>query len=390
MQPQITWVAKMSKFCNMRCLYCYEWDELSKRDRIGIDLWERLFRAMKEYREFADTTTQGGGRTRSMLVLHGGEPMALPLSYLSEVMALHREILGDDRGIFPVAMQTNGYRITDAMIEFLLDQRIHIGVSLDIVPGVRRSVAGNATETQVRTNLLRMREAGCLMSGGIVVLARHTAPRVREIYDWYASHDLSFRILPLFAGPDSRPGGFEISSDEMANALIELFDHWITQGATIRVEPFPSYLRCVAQHLIGVRDRLLDRGIERSLVFIVNTDGTVYQIPEAYESEKMIGDLRYQTIMEIMRSQAYWNLVERDRARVLEHCRGCEYASSCRALPLIEASRSVGPYTGRCPVVYNFYTWLTSYVIENGYTSAELGALLSEPDNPAENSLLAV
>ena len=41
----INWVVKASKLCNLRCRYCYEWNELAKPDRISLAQWEKLLLA---------------------------------------------------------------------------------------------------------------------------------------------------------------------------------------------------------------------------------------------------------------------------------------------------------------------------------------------------------
>src|SRR5262245_55147115 len=116
MQQQTAWVIKSSKLCNMRCSYCYEWDELDHKDRIGLDLWRRILVAIKELR---DAQRAVNPEASALIVLHGGEPLILPVDYLREVIRLKDEILGADRKGAGVVMQSNALSVSDAMLELL-------------------------------------------------------------------------------------------------------------------------------------------------------------------------------------------------------------------------------------------------------------------------------
>ena len=48
---QTTWVIKASKLCNLRCRYCYEWDELGDPARLSLSDWAKIFRAIRRLRQ---------------------------------------------------------------------------------------------------------------------------------------------------------------------------------------------------------------------------------------------------------------------------------------------------------------------------------------------------
>ena len=66
-------------------------------------------------------------------------------------MTLQREVLGDelmDSGAIHNVVQTNLYRLTDPMIDFILRHRWEVGVSLDVAEGIRVTVNGTVREEQ--------------------------------------------------------------------------------------------------------------------------------------------------------------------------------------------------------------------------------------------------
>src|SRR5207248_986987 len=45
------WEIKVSKLCNLRCKYCYEFDELGDPRRISIDGWRCILKSVRWYQE---------------------------------------------------------------------------------------------------------------------------------------------------------------------------------------------------------------------------------------------------------------------------------------------------------------------------------------------------
>src|SRR5262249_50400144 len=143
--------------------------------------------------------------------------------------------------------------------QLLRENAIELGVSFDLVSGVRRSVTGRETETRVLHNIERLRGAGLAM-GGLVVLAQHTLPRITEVYDFFAAKRMSVRVLPLFDGPTGRPEvDFAIGNDAIVDGLLVLFRHWLETGAVIKVEPLGEWLGNVLRKMLRVRGPLYNR-----------------------------------------------------------------------------------------------------------------------------------
>jgi uncharacterized protein len=51
------WIIKISKFCNLRCDYCYEMPELGNRARMSRDEIVAMFQNMAHLRERGRTCT---------------------------------------------------------------------------------------------------------------------------------------------------------------------------------------------------------------------------------------------------------------------------------------------------------------------------------------------
>src|SRR5688500_17284131 len=71
-------VVKVSKFCNLRCTYCYEMKELGDRTRMAVGDLATMFR------HFADYAASRPG-LRIWFIWHGGEPLLQSPSFYREV-----------------------------------------------------------------------------------------------------------------------------------------------------------------------------------------------------------------------------------------------------------------------------------------------------------------
>src|SRR5215469_13312288 len=80
---ETVFVVKVSKFCNLRCHYCYEHRELHVRDVMADATLERLFAGVDA---FGDELRARGVAPEFSFVWHGGEPLLLPPSWYERIV----------------------------------------------------------------------------------------------------------------------------------------------------------------------------------------------------------------------------------------------------------------------------------------------------------------
>ena len=372
----IEWVVEASTFCNLRCAYCYQWDGLSDRHRLPLEVWRRVLQAVCDYHVHQES--RSGRPVYTRVIWHGGEPLTLPLSYLADTFALKEELaraagIPDER--ITTTMQTNLYAVSDAMLDLLAAHHVGFGVSFDLVRGVRVAVNGQPSEDRVLANLDRLREAG-VAHGAITVLARHTAPMICDVFDFWAARCMSFRVLPLFSGPAGRATEvFEADETELVEAMCRLFDHWMRSRSQITVAPLAEWLTTVVRQLLGLQTTRYDRRAHGESVLTVRPDGTLFQVAEAGVTGMALGDLRHQTMTEILNSSAYAASLERTEEMTAERCTGCRFLGACDCWPAHTAP--VEPEAGsRCHVAYRVQAYMESYLRRAGLSSSALLELL--------------
>lgn len=289
------------------------------------------------------------------------------------MLALEREILGTKvlaRAEFRNALQTNLYAVSEAKLDLLAREGFYLGVSLDGVAGVRLDGRGEETECRVVDNLSRVLDKKIPVVA-FVVLAGHTAPRLREIHDFYADLGLEFRLIPLFDAPLVTPTApFALTNDDMVAALSDLFTHWMAAGCRIRVEPLWRYLLMVLRHLSGLERPTLDRRQLGETVLTVNTDGELYETHERYVPGQSLGNVFEQPIDEILASAAYRASLDRETALLARHCGRCRYRGACDGHPVLSAPHRWPE--GPCPIASRVCEFIEARLRADGVTESML------------------
>jgi uncharacterized protein len=316
---------------------------------------------------------------QSCIVWHGGEPMLLPLSYYERVVNLQHQILGGEalaRGEFFNTVQTNLYTLPQDTLDLFEREGFHLGVSMDVVGGVRLTAGGKETEDRVVQNMEWLQRRG-IAFGAILVLAAHTCPNITVAYDFYESIGINFRVLPLFQAPLNTPGApFAATARQMIDALCRLFTHWALRPNRIPVSPLNSYVRTVYLKMIGRSQGCYDRRAGE-WALLVNTDAELYQVMDAYESHFSLGNVLRDSLDDVLSSDAYAASLMRERVLYTRHCGRCEFRGACNSLPLFESAYP-GPPPERCHIAYEVLRYIETFVKSNDYTPQRLCSLSNE------------
>lgn len=385
MAKTIEWIVKASKLCNLRCRYCYEWEQLSDARKIEMDLWRKILIAIRDYRIMYEENFDGP--LFSTIIWHGGEPFVHSAEYWRQVLTLQKEIfpeewLQDDS--ISNTVQTNLYAITDEQIDLIIEYGIKVGVSCDFVPGTRMSANGKESNTRVFENLQRLDKAG-ITFGIITVLSANTRSELCNIHDFLAERGSGFRILPLYRGPDSRPmENLGLNNREIVDSLKEMFVHWFESGCANDVPPLSDYLWVTVMKMLNLRRKPFERAGTDELVIIVNTDGKLHEASHRFgDEDKYYGDLSTQTLNEIFTSQRYAESVRKHHEDRKQICSDCLYFGACNTFPAF-AVPDGGRDEGRCQWAQPMMQFIENYLLENGFDGDVLQSLADKMHEDGE------
>lgn len=374
----INWIIKLSKLCNLRCGYCYEWNELGDSRRMGPGLIEHVVQAAADLHRSRLKSTP---TVRTTLIMHGGEPLVLPLDYLRsflDVARAHFEGLSHE-----IALQSNLFRITREQIDLFKEYKVSVGVSYDVVPGVRLTIDGRESERRVEENIRIVRAAGISLAA-IVVIGKHTAPMLRTVYDHFAEMGMGVRVLPLADGPSDRPMDiFSISLEETVASMCDLFDYWFDTGLRVPMDPFRTYVKDAIRFLLGIPAQKYNRAAAGDYAFFVNVDGRLYAERDAYEVPRALGDLNTQRIADVLRSDSYRASLAREAQLIAGKCPSCPLDATCAGWPIV-STKSRGQFDNPCAIAPAVIQHIAARLESWGFGREELTRMLTESPAPVQ------
>lgn len=365
---RVQFVVKTSKLCNLRCRYCYEFEQLGDKARMPLEKLERLYRHVADWYRTLDTPTE------LEFVWHGGEPLLLPPEYFRRTFDAQQRVFGEIA--LRNVVQTNLTKLDDDRLE-LLRAFDGVGVSVDLFGGLRVDASGRDSARKVVGNIDRMREAG-IEFGAITVLTQANAPKMRKIVQFFDELGVeSLRILPLFDGAYSdQHAGYEITHEAVLEVFRDVFEQLLERDSRLRVEPVHRFVnQVIHSHTPGsVRNRYDKRDWEP--IYVVDTNGDLYSYAETYEPGFVHGNVFEQSMVECIASEGHSNAIRAAEERMKAVCSECRFFGSCDGSPIAEdAGRQVDALDGRlrCVVEQGMLEFLSRRLEELGVIDAGSG-----------------
>ncbi|HJT05979.1 MAG TPA: radical SAM protein [Stellaceae bacterium] len=315
-------VVKLSKYCNLRCTYCYEYLELGNKERMSL---ERLRRFFANAAAYAD---QNGIRSLSF-IWHGGEPFLIPLDFYEEIRRLQDEAFGERIAVVN-SVQTNLTVLTDRHVEVLRQGRIFrgIGMSFDVYGNQRVDTKGALRTDAILGNMQKLID-NRIPFGAIAVLARNTLPYAAEIYKFYDRLKIESRFLPFYmSAGDGQVSAHALTGREITDALKALFDCWMVSETATPVDPIGEYIDYAVAWMAGAPKSRYDK-LAQEFVYIVNVDGGTWGVAEAYDPAYCYGNVFEQELAAVFQSPVRRRAAHESAQRMQTYCAQCPYFGSC-------------------------------------------------------------
>ena len=325
--------------CNLACEYCYYLEKLQlyRHDARHVMSDEMLERFVKQYIE-SQTMQQ------VLFCWHGGETLMRSLSFYEKVVRLQRQY-AQGRQIDNV-IQTNGTMIDDRWAQFFHDQGWLVGVSIDgpeeFHDEYRRNKAGRPSWHQV------MRGINCLNKhqvewNAMAVVNDFNADYPLDFYQFFKDigcHYLQFtpiveRISPH---PDGRHlasmaddaqaelADFSVTPEQWGHFLCTVFDQWVRNdvGSTF-VQLFDATLA----NWMGMEGSLCTMARECGHAGVMEYNGDVYSCDHFVFPEYKLGNIRDNTLTEMMYSDRQRAFGQNKYRSLPQQCKSCHYLFAC-------------------------------------------------------------
>ena len=328
---EFVFVIKFSKFCNLRCAYCYEHRELHIHDGMDTETARRLFADVDELGTFLNRI---GWCPKFSFVWHGGEPLLLPPDYYRRIAALQSENIRQFG--YRNSVQTNLFGCNQESLKFVLDVGWELGVSIDFAEGIRINAGGRDSNKTVMAAAEDLHRSGAKF-GVISVLGAHNRDALPEAYDWVSEFAEGWRILPAFAGgPEESMARLQLQEEDVVQVLMAVFEKRANAKKHIPIAPIDDYIKAAALEIAGQSAHGdVDRDVLDN-IFVINVNGDVFTRPFAYDPQFRLGNIACDSMTDIVGRETYRSCQAAIRQRKIRNCASCDYRGICNTSPMHE------------------------------------------------------
>lgn len=315
----LTAVVQITDRCNLSCRYCYVPEN-------GTDM------TMETFEVLVDKMLQKVGEEGSIsIIYHGGEPLLRGLPFFKEATDFLNRRGGRRR--ISTSIQSNGTLLTDDFADFIIENDIPCGISLDGPAEVHNFNRGMCRAKKGSFDLVmrgveKLRSRGRKVSA-LCVLTRASLPKLKEIYEFFNSQGMDFKINPidLIGRSAEEREALEISPVEYGRALTDLFDLWFNDRNTrISISNLYDAMRSLS---IGIHTECIyASGACGSSYLGVSPNGDLYPCNRfsAYP-EFRIGNVLEDNLSDVFRGGCLVQFGR--RSDELKECASCEFKPVC-------------------------------------------------------------
>ena len=325
--------------CNLACHYCYYlekshlYDKQSSHNDMSLEMLEEF---VHQYIEL-QTTEQ------VLFTWHGGEPMLRPLSFYQKALEFQKKYANGRR--IDNCIQTNGTLLTPEWCKFLHNNKWLVGISIDgpeelhnhfrmnrhqrgsfkrVMDGIRMlqyyNVEWNAMATVNSINAMHplefyhfFKQIGCSYIQFTPVVERivlHEDGRHLANVDEEASY-----IAP-----------FSVTAEEWGNFCCAIFDEWVHNDVgKVFVQLFDATL----SNWVGLTPGVCTLASDCGHAGVIEANGDVYSCDHFVFPEYKLGNIKEQTLLQMMYGEKQNKFSARKRLLLPSQCRQCKWLFAC-------------------------------------------------------------
>ncbi len=254
---------------------------------------------------------------------HGGEPLLLPISYYERALELQQKYA---RGHYiDNCLQTNGTLLTDEWCKFFRKHNFLVGISIDGPEWMHNTHRQQYDKTLHGIQLLKKHKVEW---NAMATINHLNADHPNEFYHFFK--ELGCKYLQFTPVVERSENGIvtpeSVTPLQWGNFLCSLYDEWIKEDVgKLFVQLFDATLA----NWVGAAPGVCSMSTFCGLSLALQPDGTLYSCDHFVFPEYCLGNLRKQTIAEMVYGPQQQTFGLQKRNRLSQRCKKCNYLFAC-------------------------------------------------------------
>jgi uncharacterized protein len=191
--------------------------------------------------DFISRTTTSAKKLR--LTFHGGEPLVAGPTLFRRVLDGLADRCAPRR--IDVALQSNLWLADDEFCQLFREYRVEVGTSLDGPKEITDRQRGPGYYAKTMRGIRRVQSSG-LSVGCIATFTPESAPRWREVFDFFRSEQLDFSIHAAVPSLEHPTSPFALPPERYGDLLCEMLDYYVEHRRELTVSSLDHLYRSLA------------------------------------------------------------------------------------------------------------------------------------------------
>ena len=307
----------------MHCSYCYYIDKCrSSHDMLMDD--RVLEKFIREYIEAQSTS-------EVLFTWHGGEPTLRGLEFYKRVVRLQQYYARQCNIHIDNVLQTNGTLLTEEWGRFLHDKGWLVGISIDGPRAIHDKYRQPASFDRVM-HAIDILKRNNVMWNAMAVVTNESARNPEEVYSFFKSIEAHYiQFTPLVDNPrhlhnDELSVNGALSAEEWGHFLCGVFDAWVKEDVG---EYFVEIFDATLANYVGVEPGICCFSPTCGKAGVIEHNGDVYSCDHFVEPEHLLGNIKRDSILDMMLGRRQQMFGESKRRTLSERCLSCPYLRLC-------------------------------------------------------------
>lgn len=332
-----------SSLCDLKCKYCF-YHDLANHQALSPKIMsvETLELTIKRASEYFANAPKGEPSYLSIL-FQGGEPTLAGIDYFKQAIAFQKQYFAHLPQVqISNAIQTNGCKLDDDLVSFLVAHDFFFGISLDgpkaLHDAMRIHRNGTGSYDEVRAGITKLQTFGAQFNV-LCVLTDLNALNIKSVYEHFKelgfyNHQYiacldPFELLGQHSNESSKEHQLFLSEQAYSQFLINIFDLWyqdlIERGTYISIRHIENYLALLLNMSINSCNMTGVCQIQN----VVESSGKIYPCDFYAHDDYELGNLTDHNFEYLQTNSKARTFIEQSY-QLPDSCKSCSYLSLCR------------------------------------------------------------
>ena len=332
-----------SSLCDLKCKYCF-YHNLATHQALSPKIMsvETLELTIKRASEYFTNAPKEEPSYLSIL-FQGGEPTLAGLDYFKQAIAFQKQYFAHLPQVqISNAIQTNGCKLDDELVSFLVANDFFFGISLDgpkaLHDAMRIHRNGSGSYDEVRAGITKLQKFGAQFNV-LCVLTDLNALNIKSVYEHFKelgfyNHQYIACLEPFerqgqHSNEHSKEPPLFLSEQAYSQFLINIFDLWyqdlMERGTYISIRHIENYLALLLKMSINSCNMTGVCQIQN----VVESSGKIYPCDFYAHDDYELGNLTDHDFEYLQTNNKARTFIEQSH-QLPNDCQHCPYLSLCR------------------------------------------------------------